>query len=358
MKVLQLIDSLHAGGAERVAVNYANALSSRIDGSFLCATREEGLLKESLSTTVTYLFLKKKSTLDFKAIKTLNQFVKNNDIDIIHAHSSSFFLGTLIKILNPRIVLVWHDHYGNSEFLHERPKLVLKYCSRFFDRVLCVNTTLEKWAKLHLYAKSISYLPNFPVKDSTSSKLILKGQEGKRTVCLANLRPQKDHFTLLKAFKQIHHVNPHWSLHLVGKDFNDDYSDTIKAYIVKHRLENHVFIYGSSSDIHHILTQSTIGVLSSKSEGLPLALLEYGLAGLPVIVTNVGDCKQVVSNSDLGQLIPSENSNALVDAFQVYINDEALMRETGKRLQFKVTTSFSENKIMEELIKIYNQHLK
>ncbi len=38
MKVLQLIDSLHAGGAERVAVNYANALASRVEKSFLCAT--------------------------------------------------------------------------------------------------------------------------------------------------------------------------------------------------------------------------------------------------------------------------------------------------------------------------------
>lgn len=358
MKVLQLIDSLHAGGAERVAVNYANALSSRIDGSFLCATREEGLLKESLSTTVKYLFLKKKSTLDFKAIKTLNQFVKNNDIDIVHAHSSSFFLGTLIKILNPRIVLIWHEHYGNREQSSLMNKFILKTCSYSFSSVIVVNEALRKRSQTKLLTKKVHVLVNYPIVDPTLKRTTLRGEPNKRIVCLANLRPDKDHINLLKAFKEVHHVNPHWSLHLVGKDFNDDYLDTIKAYIVKNRLENHVFIYGSCSDTHHILTQSTIGVLSSKSEGLPLVLLEYGLAGLPVIVTDVGDCNQVVSNSNLGQLIPSENSKAFADAFHVYMNDKALMRETGKRLQLKVTTSFSENKIVEELIKIYNQHLK
>ncbi|WNH09649.1 hypothetical protein [Thalassobellus suaedae] len=66
MNVLQLIDSLHAGGAERVALNYANALVPKIETSYLCATREEGLLKESLSKDVPYIFLNKKSALDLK----------------------------------------------------------------------------------------------------------------------------------------------------------------------------------------------------------------------------------------------------------------------------------------------------
>ena len=358
MKVLQIIDSLHAGGAERVAVTYANALSSRFQGSFLCATRAEGLLKESLSDGVTYLFLNRKSTLDFKAIKKLNQFVVVNHIDIVHAHSTSFFLATLIKILNPKVALIWHDHYGNSEFLQDRPSWILRHCSRFFNCVLCVNTALKKWSESHLLAKSIHYIPNFPVINPKQSPFDLMGQDGKRIICLANLRPQKDHLTLLKAFKQVHDFSLDWSLHLVGKDFNDGYSDSIKHYIAKHGLKNHVFTYGSRSDTHHILKQCTIGVLSSKSEGLPLALLEYGLAGLPVIVTNVGDCNQVVSNKTLGILVPPQDSNALFKAFQSYIKNQVLRKSVGAQLQLKIKTSFSEKEIMQNLIEIYKQHLK
>nr|HMQ43616.1 glycosyltransferase [Mariniflexile sp.] len=193
MNVLQLIDSLNAGGAERVAVNYANALVSHIKTSHLCATREEGVLKDSLSKNVSYLFLNKQSTFDLKAIKTLHAFIKNNKIDLIHAHGSSFFIATLVKILNPKLKLIWHDHYGKSEFLNERPKFILKWCLKLFNHGFVVNKKLENWSVQVLNIKSVSYLPNFAIVNDTKSITELKGDNNKRIVCLANLRPQKDH---------------------------------------------------------------------------------------------------------------------------------------------------------------------
>ena len=58
MRIVQLIDSLDAGGAERMAVNYANALQSKIEFSGLVTTRKEGGLKEQINPKVSYLFLK------------------------------------------------------------------------------------------------------------------------------------------------------------------------------------------------------------------------------------------------------------------------------------------------------------
>ncbi len=87
---------------------------------------------------------------------------------------------------------------------------------------------------------------------------------------------------------------PKWSLHLVGKDFNDDYSLKLNNLIESLDLKKNIFLYGSKPDISNILRQCEIGLLSSKSEGLPLALLEYGLANLPVIATKVGECESVI----------------------------------------------------------------
>ena len=358
MNVLQLIDSLNAGGAERVAVNYANALVSRIETSYLCTTREEGLLKETLSKDVHYLFLDKKSTIDFKALKKLNAFIKTNNINIVHAHASSFFIATLIKILNPKLILIWHDHYGKSEFLNERPKFALTWCSKLFDHVITVNTKLENWNKEILGVKSVSYIPNFATIIQIEPLTHLKGKDSKRIVCLGNLRDQKDHLTLLDAFKTIKDIYADWTIHLVGQDFNDAYSLSINRFIKENALENHIFIYGSCPDIFNILNQSTIGVLASKSEGLPLALLEYGLAKLPVIATNVGDCSKVISNSDEGLLITPENPKVLTNALITYINDLDLRTKVAKTLNLKVQSTFSESNAMAILIKIYETQKK
>lgn len=353
MRVLQLIDSLNPGGAERVAVNYANSLVSRIEVSYLCATREEGLLKESLFEDVKYLFLNKKDNIDFKAILKLHCFVKANAVNVIHAHSTSFFLATIIKILSPKLIFIWHDHYGKSEFLHERPKFVLKWCSKLFSHIFVVNNKLESWSKDELYAKSVSYLPNFAVASKTEPLTKLKGLEGKKIICLANLRKQKDHVNLLKAFKQILKTNKTWTLHLVGQDFNDNYSSTIKEFIIENDLKDNVFVYGSCFDISNILNQSDIGVLSSKSEGLPLALLEYGIAGLPTITTDVGDCHKVISNEKEGLLIPPSDTDALANALLEYISNNELRLEAGRCLQIKVRKSFSELSIMNSIVEVY-----
>ena len=68
MRVVQIIDSLEIGGAERMAVNYANVLAEKISFSGLITTRKEGQLKSQIDSKVSCLFLRKKKTIDFKAI--------------------------------------------------------------------------------------------------------------------------------------------------------------------------------------------------------------------------------------------------------------------------------------------------
>lgn len=354
MRVLQLIDSLHAGGAERVAVNFANLLTDEIDASFICSTREEGILKSSINKNVNYLFLDKKITLDIAAIKKLNRYVKTNKIDIVHAHSSSFFLASIIKLLNKNLKIVWHDHYGNSEFLNKRKSGILKFCSKYFSHVFCVNKNLVDWAKQYLKTSDISYLPNFAVKNEINAETELLGLDGKRIVCLANLRPQKDHFTLLKAFHEVVKKHPDWTLHCIGKDFEDDYSNSVKKMIKSLKLSNNVYLYGSKPDVSNILKQCDIGVLSSRSEGLPIALLEYGLNGLAVIATKVGECPSVIETKENGILINPENVDELKNALYLLIENDNTRYGISQNFGKKVEEEYSANTIMSKIINIYS----
>ena len=353
MKVLQLIDSLQAGGAERTAVNIANVLTSKIEDSFLCATRAEGTLKTSLDQKVKYLFLSKKSALDISAIIRLIRYIRSNKIDVIHAHSTSFFLATIVKFFNPKINLVWHDHYGNSEFLDQRKYAVLKTCSRYFGHIISVNNTLKSWANKHLRTKEISYLPNFAITDHEPPQTKLKGMPGKRLLHLANLRPQKDHETLFRAFKKVTIQYPEYTLHCVGKDFDDAYSNKIKDLLIELGLGENVSFYGSRKDITYIIGQSDIGVLSSKSEGLPLALLELGLLGKPVVTTDAGDCKEVILDKETGLLIDKENPDRLANSIMYLIENQEKARQFGLNLKKRIENRFSGNAYINKLLKIY-----
>ena len=356
MRVLQLIDSLRSGGAERMAVNYANALAKRTDGSFLCCTRLEGLLKSQLSPEVGYLFLEKKNTLNLKAFWKLRKFIKRNKIDLIQAHSSSWFLAVLVKLSLSEVKLVWHDHYGRE--LKERKAGLVKMASRYFDGIISVTADLKKWGEENLSSKTVVFFRNFLPTENfeiqlQKNKHPLFGshsyqESGFKIVCLANLRPQKDHSTLLKAFELVEKKYPKISLHLIGKDEENDYSKKLKIFVKRKDWEEKVFFYGEQANVEGFLKNSDLGILSSASEGLPVALLEYGRARLPVVCTGVGECAEVVG--DNGIVVPPQDAGKLANAILLYAESKDLREELSIAFHNSIIKKYSEEAVASEVI--------
>jgi glycosyltransferase involved in cell wall biosynthesis len=351
MRILQIIDSLEAGGAERMAVNYANDLANKLEFSGLVATRKEGALLSQINPKVSYLFLNKKRQLDVPAIFRLRSFVKKNKVTHIHAHSTSFFLAFILKLLCPSLLIIRHDHYGNNEFLAIRPHFVLKLTASFFYGVIAVNQKLKFWSETELKAKNVIYLPNFPEEGlSVVQNTKLMGVEGKRIVSLANLREQKNHFLLLETASELMKSNPEWTFHLVGKDFEDEYSQHIRKSIIENHLENNVFLYGSKLDIENILSQASIAILTSQSEGLPVALLEYGLSKKAVVVTNVGEMPMIIENKINGFIVDSNDSDLFYKSLVDLITDEKLRSDFGLALHATIHENYSAESVMKKYL--------
>jgi glycosyltransferase involved in cell wall biosynthesis len=351
MRIIQIIDSLEAGGAERMAVSYANALADTIDFSGLVVTRKEGPLLNQIDEKVSYLFLNKKGLIDFKAVLRLRRFVKQHKVTHVQAHSTSFFLAFLVKLSCPLLQLIWHDHYGDSEFLNKRPIQVLRMTLPFFSRIVSVNQKLKEWTEQKLKFKNVIYLPNFAVKENAVlADTILKGMEGKRIVCLANLREQKNHFLLLDVAKKLKESHPDWTFHLVGKDFEDDYASKIKQGIQEFDLENTVFIYGTKQDVANILNQSEIAILTSKSEGLPVALLEYGLNKKAVVVTNVGEIPRLIQDGMNGLIVGAHNEIGFYNALVYFIENEKKRIDCGYALHHTILANYSSESVLKQYL--------
>lgn len=351
MRIVQIIDSLEVGGAEKMAINYANALSKRVDFSGLVATRAEGHLKSQLEDSVSYLFLKKAKTLDFAAAFRLKKYCKTNKVDFLQPHSSSYFIALLVKIIYPKIQIIWHDHNGLSEFISTQKSLVLKVASFFFKGIIVVNFKLKNWAEKELNCKNVVYFPNFTNEVSTvKAETVLKGEVGKRILCLANLRDQKNHFLLLDVAEKLKETQPSWTFHLVGKDFEDGYSKQISELIISKGLQNTVFIYGSKNDVVPIINQTDIAILTSKSEGLPVALIEYGLYKKPVVSTNVGEIPLIIKNGVNGFIVGVNEVDAFGESLSKLIDDEALRTQLGNALHQTIVENHSEEGVMTKYL--------
>lgn len=355
MKLLQIIDSLEAGGAERMAVNIANTLAKEGHDSHLCVTRKEGLLQKAIDSEVTYLFLNKKGKIGWRAVFKLRSYIQEQQIEVVHAHSTSAYIAVLALVfLKNQPKLIWHDHYGKADQLDQRPYTIWKLISVFFDQIISVNKRLKTWAEKELKCKKVLYLENFAVQaPMLPLQSPLDGTAGKRIVCLANLREQKDHLNLLQAFEKLPTEFHEWTLHLCGQDFKDAYSKDLQHQIQKRALASRVFLLGSRPDVTAVLNACDIGVLSSKSEGLPVALLEYALCPLPVVVTDVGACKEVVA--DCGLVVPPENAKLLAAALEQLISNHELRDRYATQFQEQVQQHYGSDRYVEQLVKIYKE---
>jgi glycosyltransferase involved in cell wall biosynthesis len=351
MRILQLIDSLDAGGSERMAVSFANTLANKIEFSALVATRKEGDLLHQINQNVSYLFLNKKKQLDFVALLNLRTFVIKNKITHIHAHSTSFFFAFLLKLICPSVKLIWHYHYGNNKILPKKRIIIFRTVMPFFDGVIAVNQNLRLWIENNLKSKNAIYLPNFPVQTKVSEhKTQLFGIEEKRIISLANLREDKNHFLLLKVAQKLKESHSDWTFHLVGKDFGDDYSNQIKKLIKEKVLDNNVFLYGSKQDIENILNQAVIAILTSKSEGLPVSLLEYGLYKKAVVVTDVGEIPTIVQHGENGFIVNFNESELFYQSLVDLINNKTLRFDFGNQLYNTVQAGYTAESVIKKYL--------
>ena len=96
-----------------------------------------------------------------------------------------------------------------------------------------------------------------------------------------------------------------------------------------------------------------IFVLPSLKEGLPYVVLEAGLAGLPVVASNVGGVPEIIENGKDGLLVPPANPEELAKAIKKLIGDKNLRENLAKNLCEKITKEFSLEKMLKETILLY-----
>ena len=358
--VLQLTTALEPGGLERMCVNLANALPRSRYRVHLATTRAEGPLAGLVAPDVARLSLARRGRFDLAAVSRFASYVRENRIELVHAHGTALFFAAAASIRTPRVRILWHDHFGRFG-IEPRPSWLYRLAARRLDGVVSVTEPLTAWARrtLPLPAERVWYLPNFvasPHAETTAPEL--PGRPGFRIACVANLRREKDHATLLEAMQQIVREVPSAHLILLGATVDPSIADRVAAASAQPPLAGHVSFLGSRDDVPAVLAGCDVGVLSSVSEGLPLALLEYGLAALPAVATRVGQCPEVLDDGRAGLLVPASDPHALANAVVSLLTSAEERLRLGRRLRDRIREVYGEDRAVERLVGIYDDLLR
>lgn len=351
MRVLQFIDSLAVGGAERMAVNLANLFDRNGISNILITSRETGPLEVFVNKKDSLFCLRKTSTLDLKAFFRLVKLAKEFSPTHLHIHDSSIFWAVLLKKFLPKSTLIWHAHYGGFGGSQSRFGDKIKFIASKIDLVITVNLELCTWVKQELPTiKEVAFIENFPDLPQT----INRNNTKKEILCLANLKEPKNHHLLVRSFADFLKIFPDYTLKLVGTTDDQPYYNSLQEEIIKLKIQSNIWIAGQTLDLISSFEDAEFAVLSSDIEGLPVSLLELGLAKVPIISTSVGQCEDLLGYGKFGFLTPAKNEIKLTESLIFVAENKEIAIEKASEFYIQVLEKYGFKNFINKYLTLLN----
>lgn len=320
MRIMHIISSAAAGGAEIYVKDLSKAMSRNGHSIFVVlldrasesgrdAEFETLFLAELDQYDVEYGFLGDACRKNpFKGLFGLSSFCRHFEPDIIHSH---LYYGAAFSIFQFGIPHVYTHHNIKLKakplfykFLDMRTSAYIGICQACVK--LLKSVTSKEVVNIDNGVDYGRIIPKYEYMPGPALKLVSVG----------TLSVQKNHQLLFHAVSKLKDLN--FFLTVAGEG-----SQTVKLKQLVEELEigDKVNFVGNSNNVKQLLHDSDLFVMSSAWEGLPIVQIEATLTGLPVLVTDVGGCSEIVNRVGNGLVAKVELDDYVEKLKQIIEND-------------------------------------
>jgi len=334
-----------------------------------CAA-DEGDYLESVATDVQAIRIEgfgRRVSLngDIRAFTTLVKEIRTFKPHVIHTHTAKAgFLGRIASIisLQPSIrVHTFHGHLLNGYFGSFKRSLVIiaeKILAIFTDQLLAVgdkvrkdllNAGIGKKEKFGLMPPGLE-INNLPTKNESLKSF---GLSDARLQCafIGRITQIKRPDRFLDVVGEVKKRGIDLDFFMAG---DGELLEGCRKRISEQDLP--VTVLGWQSDIEKVLSAADIVVLTSDNEGTPLSLIQAGMAGLPVVSTNVGSVPEVVLDGVTG-IITDLNVQEIANALEKLAKDEVLRERLGLAAQEFTLANFGVHRLVHDHQELYKKLL-
>lgn len=340
--------TLAKGGAERVLTTLCNNWKNDEVSIVTCLSEEspyvlnETIKKYELIDKEEY---KKKGKIGtfFKICSEYKQIANLIKPDVVISFLPEPCIVSKLMNKSVKSILIGSER-GNPYYQYSSvEKLLMNYIYGHMDGVVFQTDGARKYFNNRVQQKSVV------IGNPIDKGVFASGERMPKTneiVSVGRFTPEKNYKLLIQSFKDVVIAHPEVVLHIYGRI---DKSLGIQELIEEQGLSNSVVLEGEVDNIQDRIRNANAFVMSSKSEGMPNALLEAMALGLPVISTDCppGGPRELIENEMNGLLVQNENAKELSDAIIRIIEDESLAANLGKNAS-KVINKYSTDVVIDK----------
>ncbi|KHF39601.1 glycosyltransferase family 4 protein [Halalkalibacter okhensis] len=366
MKVLHLISGGETGGSKNHLISLLEQFPK---GEIVLGVMQKGqLYEEAVAAGLDVQLFRQNSRYDLSILATISTFIKNENISIMHTHGPrANLLGFFIK---KRVRCLWvttvhsdpRDDFINGGIKGKLfTKLNLTILKKLDFYFAVSNRFKDMLVEFGIDGNKIKAIYNGISFDEPVSNKLDRASIGVEDsdfviAMVARLHPIKGHTEVLRVVKKLVDQKVPVKLLLIG---DGPYKDEVVKKIQEHDLSDSVKLLGFQKDVHAFFQVSNVKLLASYSESFPLVILEAARAKTPVISTDVGGVKDLISDSSLGWVVPVKDEEALfqaiLDAYNKFKQGE--LDRVGTKLYEKASTTYSIDQLYHEVQNQYAELL-
>lgn len=367
IKVAVIVDSLRVGGAQKLISAYAATATTHGLSPLILTLREDGaesILEPIRAAGIRVIPMLAASIVSIPRLRRLIDILKQEKVDLVQSHLIySNILGALAAHFAgiPAIATLHSTSVRGdtkSRILKGVENLVLRSLA---TRILAVGSVVSEFHQGNYGDRRIDVIPNgipqpelpaVPDRDRLRHEITGNGS-GPIIITVGRFSHAKGYQDMIAAFNLLRQKDPHSKLLMVGSGgtFN-----SIKAQIEDLNLTQSVILAGERDDVRQLLSLGDVYASSSHREGLPLAVLEAMMAGLPVVATSVGDIPNVVTE-ETGVVVPPHRPDLLAAALEDLLNNPEKRSAMGKAAHRRALKEYSLEVWMERHRELYRQVL-
>ena len=339
--VTHVVENLERGGLERTVIDLARTQASRgMRCQVICLFQRGALAGELDAAGIAVHACGKRHGLDLRALADLRRHLVAHAGGVVHTHNASAHYhavlasaGLGLRVVNTRHGMGALDAASRREQLYRlalrRTAAVATVCEAA-RRELAQSAQWPRATRLVAVPNGID-VDRFAARDEGARERLAAslGLPSRTRIVgtVGRLNPVKDHAGLLQAFEQLLRTVPDVALVLVG-------DGALRADLASRAavpaLAGRVHLLGDRGDVAELLRAFDLFVLSSRSEGHSIALLEACASALPIVATEVGGNAEIVHAGSNGLLVPPGDPAALAQALQALLADPARALAMGR----------------------------
>jgi len=358
MTILHLRSADIYGSPERLIIGQCRHLPSFdfVCASFVRGQRENRFLRQCEKNGLLTATIRESFVGDFRVIRQIRQVIEQHDVSLLVSHDyKSNFCGCFAT-RRAGIKQVAYFHGVTSEDVKVGLyNLIDKFTRRRMDRVIAVSAMTARFLQAQgLPSDKIEVVPNAVDPATFSYERPLRSDaEGRcRIVAVGRFSREKGFDLLLEAASAIRCQAPPFELLLYGVGPEEQ---RLRDRVGRLGLGDVVRFGGFVDDILPILREVDFMVMPSRSEGMPVGILEAWSQQVGVLATSVGGIPEMIESGRSGLLVPPENVAELSDKLLWALNHRDRMDQFGRAGYDTLNEKYTYTVQAERLASIYSE---